>query len=29
MPIEAMVYLIFTILAVYGYLQWKNDLARD
>ncbi|MFN5318443.1 MAG: nicotinamide riboside transporter PnuC [Bacteroidia bacterium] len=29
MPIAAMVYLIFTILAVYGYLQWKNDLARD
>ena len=29
MPIAAMVYLIFTVLAGYGYLQWKNDLARD
>jgi nicotinamide mononucleotide transporter len=29
MPIAALVYLIFTALAVYGYWQWKNDLARD
>ena len=29
MPIAALVYLIFTALAVYGYLQWKNDLVRD
>lgn len=29
MPIAALVYLIFTVLAGYGYLQWKNDLARD
>lgn len=29
MPIAALVYLVFTALAVYGYLQWKNDLARD
>ena len=29
MPIAALVYLIFTALAVYGYWQWKNELARD
>jgi len=29
MPIAALVYLIFTVLAGYGYLQWINDLARD
>jgi nicotinamide mononucleotide transporter len=29
MPIAAFVYLVFTAMAVYGYVQWKNDLARD
>jgi nicotinamide mononucleotide transporter len=29
MPIAALVYLVFTALAVYGYVQWKNDMTRD
>jgi nicotinamide mononucleotide transporter len=29
MPIAALVYLVFTALAVYGYMQWKNDMTRD
>ena len=29
MPIAALVYLVFTALAVYGYVQWKNNMTRD
>ncbi|MFN5371275.1 MAG: nicotinamide riboside transporter PnuC [Bacteroidia bacterium] len=29
MPIAALVYLVFTALAVYGYVQWKNNITRD